>query len=398
MNATHWLFTLCVIWQAFFSPLSAQSDQSGVWDGVQAYQDGNYSQAITLLTNLLESPVAIQKSDLPAAHYFLGQSYLESALIKDLKEKYPQGLIRAFNHLMAAADLDTTGRFATLIKESHPLLSHELYQAGALAYNAQDYGRAVQFLDKVGHLQPGASDWQITRGYSFGQTADTLEAVDTWQRLVDQYLALELDPGAEEGVDRAFALIADMKRITGSPMMAVRAIRTGQVQFPDSDLLRQSEINLYRTYPGLLADETGTFKLSFDNQPKELPARVAYAGLLEEVGYNELSLEVYQGILIEDSLNYRANLSLAAYYINEAVSLKQEIESLNEPDSITHPLKQVMLFYLKNAYPHFQRLHKLKPEETTFVQRLWAISHYLDLPEATSYREKYDMMQETSKE
>ena len=393
MNAKQLLF-LCVIWPLSFSFLTAQSSTGGVWDGIQLYQDGTYDDAIGLLSSLIEAKVGIPKADLPAAHYFLAQAYMEADLAPELKDRYPTGLLKAYNHLLASASLDTSGQFASLIQESTELLSHSLYQEGARSYNREDYGRAISFLTVVGKLQPGASDWQLTRGYSFVQAADTVEAIDTWQRLVDRYMELKLDADAEVGVDRAFALIADMKQKKGSPSMALRAIRTGQLQFPDSEILRQAEISLYRSFPGLLADETGKLNLSYENQPRELPARVAYAGLLEEIGHTELALEIYQGVLIEDSLNYRANLSLAAHYLNEAVSIKEEIENLNEPDSITHPLKQVMIFYLQNAYPHFLRLHKLEPQEEEFLHRLWAISHYLDLPQKTYYQQLWESIKE----
>ena len=111
----------------------------------------------------------------------------------------------------------------------------------------------------------------------------------------------------------------------------------------------------------------------------------------------EDSLHVYQMVLAEDSMNYSANLVLAAYYLNQAVKMDKELEGLPTTDPSNQNILQKRNELLKEAFPFFNRLVHIDANNQDFAQRIWAICYHLEREDEPGFRDLFFKLVEAKK-
>lgn len=374
-----------LLWLLLFCPSWLFGQQNLLSEGILAYETGAYANSIRTLAALIEAQGALPAYELPKAHFYLSQSYWEAYQQANLRSNYPEALLRAYNHLTAASRLDLTGHYQEMSQLAIEQLLPSMLEGGIAAYNRGDFSLAARYFSRVHQLQPRLFEAHLNEGYAQWQLGDSLKAVNSWQR------ALDLSPKptqvvvGEESLISAYAMLIHTYSQWGQVSRARGILAEANQRFMRHPLLREAELDLYLSHPGQLPNGRQHFQDQLRQYPKEEALQVAYARYLYyQQDTAEAMLQFYK--IIQNYPNQLvANRFLSAYYLWQARALiDQPAGRLQEGEQKAR--RDKILDHLLEALPYLKKLHELEPDEKFWLEELVAVTEYIQLPQADSYR------------
>ncbi|MFK7924686.1 MAG: tetratricopeptide repeat protein [Bacteroidia bacterium] len=356
-----------------------------LFQGIYAYEQSNYPEAIRTLSSLIESQSLLSNGELPKAHFYLAQAYWQANANEKIRSDYPQALLRAYNHLIAAQRLDKTARYAQACNTTITLLLPELYEAGTKAYNRKDYLLASQYFDRSYQLEPNNYEALFAKAYAQWQLKDSVSALNTWQLAVNNPPVKYL-PEQENEFAQANAMIVHTRSAWGQVTQAREVLHHAFTRYPNHPSLIEAELDIYLSHPTLQTNGARHFQEQVARNKDNLDWRRAYARYLYYQGDEEQAILQFEQIQRLEPEHDMANRFLASYYVSAA---KQILDQLNRSSGAERSAKQEQILEaLLESLPYLSKLHQEDPQRIEWLEHLIAISEYLDLNKAKAYRKE----------
>ncbi|MEO0899029.1 MAG: hypothetical protein AAFY71_21635 [Bacteroidota bacterium] len=159
----------------------------------------------------------------------------------------------------------------------------------------------------------------------------------------------------------------------GDAKKALDLLSEGLKVTPGDEDIKRQELNIYNRNPELFEESKAKFEAAVNENPDDLPIKLAYGALLERNGELEKAFGLYEDAYKRDNENLQANYRLAAYYVNKAADLsgkKAKLTKMAEIDAADAEIKG----YAEKAYPFLKWLHNAQPTEGEWLRRLIEIS------------------------
>ena len=383
-----------------FSGLTAQN--SKITTGVLSYNDRDYEAAIEQLTTGLSDLSALKEKNIPKGYINLAMSYKNVAVAEATKDKYPDGLMLAYDAYKKAeenkhfADKSTT----RLIDNFKLLLKNDVFNAAATAYNdgsnSQDanvqnteFTKASSYFKAATELDDADYNAQVMLGYSNLMLKDTTAALGSLEKALDMYNALETKPETPDAnIGSAFIQASLLNMYQNKVRKALDLVDLGKKLYGgESEGERKTTENLdrvalaiYSQNPSLFEEARKKFEEAIAANPKDVEVKLAYAGLLsqrEDQAEKDYSLKLYREVLEEDAANYQANANVGVFFINEAASLSSKMMSDETSEEEVAELEKGIIESLRQAYPYIKKAHEAKPDFLEWVNQLVNITSYV---------------------
>lgn len=353
--------------------------------GIYAYEQANYPEAIRTLSSLIESQSLLLNEELPKAHFYLAQAYWQATADDKIKDDYPQALLRSYSHLIAAQRLDKTSRYTQACNATITLLLPALYKAGTKAYNRQKYLLASQYFDRSYQLEPHKYEALFAKAYAQWQLKDSVSALNSWQLAVNNPPVKYL-PEQENEFAQAYAMIVHTRSAWGQVTQAREVLHHAFTRYPNHPSLIEAELDIYLSHLSLQKNGARHFQEQVARNKDNLDWRRAYARYLYYQGDVEQAIMQFEQIQRLEPNHDMANRFLASYYVSIA---KQLLDQLNRASGAERSAKQeLILEALLESLPYLSKLHQEDPQRIEWLEHLIAVSEYLDLAKAKAYRKE----------
>lgn len=374
-----------IILFSFLLPCLLWGQNDLLIQGIYAYEQQDFPEAIRTLSSLIESKSQLSEGELPKAHFYLAQSYWQAAGNIKYREDYPQALLRAYNHLVAAQRLDRSNRYTKACNTTITLLLPALYEAGTLAYNQKDYALASQYFDRSHQLEPDKYESIMAKAYAQWQLKDSVSALNSWQKVVENP-PIKFLPEQENEFAQAYAMIIHTRSAWGQITQAREVLHQAFTQYPNHPSLIEAELDIYLSHNSLQENGERHFKDQIKRNPTNLDWKRAYARYLFYQGNTDQAIQQFEYINKLEPDHEMANRFLAAHYVSEA---RRMLDNLGTSSGAERSAKQEeILEALLEALPYLAKLHDEDPERIEWLEHLIAVSEYLDLAKAKVYRKE----------
>ncbi|MEM6345024.1 MAG: tetratricopeptide repeat protein [Bacteroidota bacterium] len=353
--------------------------------GIYAYEQGDYPESIRTLSSLIESNADLSGGELPKAHFYLAQSYWQAANNVKYKQDYPQALLRAYNHLVAAQRLDRSTRYTQACNATITLLLPALYEAGTEAYNRRDYALASRYFDRSYQLEPQKYESLMAKAYAQWQMQDSVSALKSWQEVVENP-PIKLLPEQLNEFAHAYAMIVHTRSAWGQITQARDVLHQAFMQYPNHPSLIEAELDIYLSHPAIQQNGERHFQEQIRKNQDNLDWKRAYARYLFYTGETEKAIQQFEYIQRLEPDHEMANRFLASHYVSQAKKMLDQLgNSTGEERSAQ---QEKILEALLESLPYLSKLHEEDPERIDWLEHLIAISEYLDLAKAKVYRKE----------
>ena len=353
--------------------------------GIFAYEQSDYPEAIRTLSSLIESNTSLSEGELPQAHFYLAQAYWQAARDQKFKEDYPQALLRAYNHLVAAQRLDRSTRYTQACNTTITLLLPALYEAGTEAYNRKDYALASRYFDRSYQLQPESYESLMARAYAQWQMQDSVSALNSWQKVVENP-PIKLLPEQADEFAHAYAMIVHTRSAWGQFTQARDILHQAFTEYPNNPSLIEAELDIYLSHSNLQENGERHFQEQIRKNPTNLDWKRAYARYLFYTDNKEKAIQQFENIQRLEPDHEMANRFLAAHYVSQARMMLDQLS--NSTGDERSAQQEKILEALLESLPYLSKLHEEDPDRIEWLEHLIAVSEYLDLAKAKLYRKE----------
>lgn len=380
--------------------LTAQN--SKITTGVLSVQSRDFEAAIGQLTTALSDLTILKEKNIPKGYINLSIAYQNAATAEKTKERYPDGLMLAYEAYQKADEKKGYADKTTLklINNSSLLLKNAIYNEAATAYNdgsnaTEETGKINSFNKASVHFKAACEmdkvdyNARVMMGYSNLMLKDTTTALAALDEAIDMYVNLDPKPETpdanigsafiqgsllnmyQNNVRKALDLVASGKKIFGGEDEAEKKV---------AENLDRVALAIYSQNPDLFQEARTEFEKAIKANPSDIEVKLAYAGLLAQREGQEdqdYSLEMYRSILDTDSTNYQANANVGVFYINEAAAKSTKMMSDDTSEEEVASLEKEIIESLRSAYPFIVRAHEQKPDYLEWVNQLVNITSYV---------------------
>ncbi|MEO0895972.1 MAG: tetratricopeptide repeat protein [Bacteroidota bacterium] len=363
--------------------LPAQSVSPDLTEGMELYKAQKYYKAAHHFAHLIQQQ-ELKEVELVRAHFFLGQSYLSYVRERaNFRHKLPLAVSKAYTHTQTAVVLGKNSRYQEAGEAGLVYLQPYLYNEGVFHYNKNNFDDASYYFEKALLIDP--SDFQSMMGQSFASLAkgDTSEAVAYFEAMGDQPV-MNIDMLSPE-MEKAYDILSNYSKNQAGMLSSENPYTNSRLAFPTAITLEEKEIAVYQEENLSLQKSISLFEEVLSKYPEDTQSALAYATLLNSIGKGDTAMHLYAQVLGRDPLNKEAHKQIAVFHLNKAVELK-------ENPSETGASSSDAMEELKLAYPHFQQLHQMDPNDQLWLKKLLTISRMLHLEEAEMYQEKWDSL------
>lgn len=380
--------------------LTAQN--SKITTGVLSVQDRDFEAAIEQLSTGLSDVTALKEKNIPKGYINLAVAYQNVAVAEGTKEKYPDGLMMAYDAYKKAVENqgyadNTTNK---LIENSGLLLKNAIYNEAATAYNdgsnaTDENVQTVAFSKASTHFKAACEmdkedyNARVMMGYSNLMLKDTTSALASLDEAISMYSKLDPKPETpdanigsafiqgsllnmyQNNVRKALDMVAAGKKLYGGETEAEKKV---------AENLDRVALAIYSQNPSLFKEARVEFEKAIKANPEDVEVKLAYAGLLsqrEDQEDKDYSLTLYRSILETDADNYQANANVGVFYINEAAANSTKMMSDNTSEEEVAALEKGIIESLRNAYPYIKKAHEAKPDFLEWVNQLVNITSYV---------------------
>lgn len=372
--------------------LGLQAQTSKITTGAVAIQNGDFEKGIESLEAGLSKPELIKKGKNVAKGYFyLQQAYALVAQNEELKEKYPDAVLKAAAALkQAEMHPDLAGTLKTQL-EGQTGAKYNLwtlaYNQGVVIFNESNYEKGLEYFLVAKELSPDHFLTNRMLGSNHLLVGDTTASVSTLERAIsifnERYITsdlAELNKTNEEAYKQdlsqmsyVYQQLAVIYQAQGETRKALNTLTTAAELLPEDESIKRQELGIYQQNPTLLSEAEAKFKAMIEKDPEDVRIILAYASLLDKAGKGDEAIPLYQQAYDVDKENLQANYGIGAYYINKAAELSQVKGKMSKADEIEAMDKRIVAL-INTAYPHMVWLHNAQPEEKEWLLQLSTIT------------------------
>ncbi len=346
-----------------------------VTSGVIAYENGRYGEAIEKLETALANKGDLKEKLVPKAHYYLANAYLQAANDSALVAKLGDPAMKAYEQYELTKETDANGKFTKMLSLTESNLWPAIFNAGASAYNVDEYERAKGLFEKAVILSPEDYNSYLMLGFSNWMLQDSTESVNSLRKSIDLYKASE---GEEEVPQfaQAYLMIATIQNAQGNVKEALETLAEASEEFPTDKNISLTELDIYSKNPDLAEEALKKFESAIAADPGNIPLKLAYADMLSKNGNEEKSEAVFMEIIQAEPENLNANIQLGAKYINQAAVVSGEKAKMTKEADIIAADDKIKAL-MKKAEPYMAKLHEMEPDELEWISQLVSIGYYL---------------------
>ncbi|MEM6629280.1 MAG: tetratricopeptide repeat protein [Bacteroidota bacterium] len=355
------------------------AQNSKVTSGVIAYDNGRYDEAIEKLETALANKGELKEKLVPKAHYYLAQAYLQAANDSALVAKYGDPAMKAYDQYQMTKESDVNGKFKNQLTLVETNLWPAMFNAGASAYNTDEYAKSKDLFEKAIELSPEDYNSYLMLGFSNWMLQDSMEAANVLRKSIDIYKGIE-DKEDVPQFAQAYLMIATAQNGAGQTKEALATLAEASEMYPTDKNISLTELDIYSKNPDLAEEALKKFESAVAADPDNVNLKLAYADMLGKNGKEEKSEAMFKEILQLQPENMNANIQLGAKYINQAAVLSQskaKLTKIDEIDAVDEQIRGLM----RKAEPYIQKLHDMEPEQLEWISQLVSIGYILDYPE-----------------
>lgn len=322
------------------------------------YKQGDFRKAKTAIDEASKHP---KTSEWPRTWNYMGKIYY--ALATDTTGKYDdinQNAIfvsaDAFEKVKAnpdsRIDLNEVNRYLSIF------VYNKIWDDGVGYYNAKDYTNASKNFARCAQIKAGYEALDTT---AYFYAANAAAAAEDHEGSIALYNKIK-GSGYENGV--VYSKIASEYKAMGDTAKAVEAISEGRATFPDNQSLLIAEFNIH-----VEMGETEKAIANIDKAIEANPEKAAYyyvRGKLKETLKDFDGAEAdYKKTIEIDPEHLDANHDLGAMYVNQSITVVDEMNALPYSDTKGYEAKKAELeaIYAK-ALPYLEKAYSLDKSDT----------------------------------
>ncbi len=388
--------------------LFAQPDKEVV-KGIDAYQKGDYRQALKELDKALDSLVFLSSDEIASAYLYRGKSSIE-LLYKATRDNntnnialYRNAFFNAFSDYQNALKFDA-GILKYEIKREiekiyEPLLQSGLAQLNAVydgIYDPEDKKVALMYagecLVTATHIKEEYVAYDLLGQVNL-ELQDTVKAYNFFLKskelfekegsktpdLLTGYIYYRLamiDLNKMKDPKRALSLLKKGDSVVKTEYIRIEAAalppeqRTNYKQLYNSVLSDIGNLrrNIYLDYPEYGSEGVTEFEESLRKTPEDYGTLIALANLLESSNVDS-AITVYKKAIEVNPTHEVAWFNLGVLYYNMGVKLNLKAKSATDADSSVYFNKEAELKY-ENALPFLQKAFEINPNSVETIHAL----------------------------
>ena len=372
---------ISVIIIALFATITlVQAQNSKVTSGVIAYDNGRFEESIEKLETALANKADLKEKNIPKAHMYLCRAYLAAAGDSSMLAKYPDAATKAYENYELAKATDEGGKLKNLMVLTEQNLWPAVFNAGAIAYNEEDYEKSKSFFEKAIALSPADLNSHIMLGYSNWMKRDTAAALSSLSEATRVHKENLGEEGPNDDVARAYLMIAAAQDGQGESEKALETLAEARELYPTDKDLQKVELSIYQKNPSLFERSKAKFEQAMKDNPDDNNIKLAYADLLDKNGDDARAEAIFGEVLAQDPDNLNANIQMGARYINKAAEIsKEKMEMTKEADidKANEGIREMM----RKAEPFMKKMHELEPKQMEWINQMISIAYILDYSE-----------------
>ncbi len=394
--------------------LTAQN--SKITTGVLSIQDRDYEAAIEQLSIGLSDLSILKEKNIPKGYINLAIAYQNASTAEATRDKYPDGLLAAYDAYKKAYEHKGVADKTTLkaMENTTLFLKNAIYNEAATAYNDGSNGtdeiankekfiKASKLFKAACELDKGDYNARVMQGYSNLMLKDTTSALASLKEAITMYQNLETKPETPDAnIGSAFIQSSLLNMYQGNVREALDLVSMGKKIYAGetegekktTENLDRVALAIYSQNPSLFQEARKSFEDAIKANPEDVEIKMAYAGLLsqrEEKEDKDYSLTLYKQILETDAANYQANANVGVFFINEAAALSTQMMSDNTSEEQVAALEKGIVDNLRSAYPYILKAHEARPDFLEWVNQLVNITSYV--PEHMAEMKKWTDLQ-----
>lgn len=406
--------------------------QKSVKDGIDAFSQGNYDDAVLILSNAMREPSALKAKDRLDGWYYLGKSKMVlisnamSLQSQDVFGKYKGYDLDAFHCYKQALAEEGSKRLESDIIEDIKSLGYVLFNSGNSQYLLGEsafaltyYNSAAEIAEKYGM----DSDYQIynLRGQTLVAAGDSVKAYEDFTNAIDRYKASKPEiPDANIGyayyiqavieryskgnLDRALERIqsgtefldleADrLNKLLSDPGdQDLRFLAAQETQFMNiRDVLSRFELDIYRASPEKLDEAIAKFDKALKDNPNDENMWLIYGNLVEQKDL-DAGYEAYKKAIEINPESDMAYFNAGANRVNKGADFARKA---NDETDFQKAMKweDKVDEQFNLALPHLRKAHELDPDNIYILDALLQVTIKLELmDEYKEYKEKQNKL------
>jgi len=320
-----------------------------------------YNQLRKAKTAIDEASVHVKTQGKPKTLVYKGKIYYAIAVdtsgqFDDLKKDAIFISAESFEQAKKSADARTD--VAEINRYLDVFVYNKMYDIGVGHYNNKEYLDASKYFGKCAEIK---SSFQILDTVAYFYAANSAAAGEDHDASIAYYDKIK-DSGYEEG--GIYGKIANQYKAKGDTIKAIEVIGQGRTKYPDNQSLLITEFNLY-VEKGETEKAIGNIDKAIEANPTKAPYYYVRGKLKESLGDVKGAEEDYKKTLEIEPEHLDANHDLGALYVNESISVVDEMNALpyNETDKYEAKKKELDAIYAK-ALPYLKKAYELDPSDT----------------------------------
>lgn len=388
-----------------------------VTTGIVNFNQNDFQNAINNLEIALSNTKDLKPSNIPKAYYYYGMSlkrqyeatYKEHPL--QLQENYMKAL-EAFNNSIKTDD----GNWKKKCEMEKSMLVPNILNFGMLALNEAN---SLKGSAKSGLLEKSEKFLEAAQSNDFENylaydllaqvklmKGDSVQALNNFKDAVKYFeakppknpdlliayvgyrLAL-LERYKNHDYEKALSSLEKGKSLLEKEFSRI-AEKTESVKNTYDNAkkdLSSFELDIYLNVPKKLNEALQKFESAIKAEPNNYIIHVAYASLLEKTNV-EKAIEVYEKAAKIKPSETTAWFNLGALYNNIAAEYSKQANETSDYSKAAELQKKVILNFEK-AYPNFQKVHELDPNDISTINALLQIAVTTEkMEDYTLYKEK----------
>lgn len=397
----------------------AFSQSSKVTSGIVAYDQGDYASALEKINTALKNPQDLKDKQLYKAWLYKGKS-LSALYSEAVRTNDADLLMEHLNNLIAAYDCyQNAYKAANEASETREIdqeivnLVPSMLQMGLFEMNNDNFEDAKKYFDNCmtvdakfpfddNYLFYGLSGQNgLNLGDSTRALVDFTAAINVYQKnkpatpdfmigytyyrsaIIHYYHQGDVD-NALDVLDQGIAVLdAENKRRLELIKTSTNAKnkedleRSGATYEEAIADLKGFQLDLLLNSPDKYTEALAKFKKETEADPTNATVMIAYGNLLEKTDL-DAGYEVYLKALTIDPNNATALYNAGANRVNKGVyyaNLSNEEIDFTRSNELRKKTDEAF----KMALPHFQKYHKLKPDDLMALGALLQITAQLEL-------------------
>lgn len=310
--------------------------------------------------------------------FYRGNIYLAIHMSKEDKFKnlVEGGLDSAYVSYKKAVELDDKDKYKDELTDRMKYVSEQYFNQGVNNYKTKKYDKAMDGFEKAATVNKKYRNTIDTAAYYYaGNSADLAGKPDKALQFYKKAKEYNFDN------EQLYASLSRLYSQKGDTAMALDIIQEGMERYPGNFNLIITETNIYLNQ--------GKTEKALDNLKVAVKKDTANPSIWFAVGANydqlmkEQENDTLKKAMMEEAVNaykkalqlkpdyYKPAFNLGAIYVNRAAVLQNKANQLplDETEKF-NMMKKRADSMLKQAMPHLEKAHQIKPQDLNTLQSL----------------------------